>query len=69
MAVDSAFRTRLRALIDLIAESDTRYDDARSVQFPMPWGKAGLLKVRLAKEGGQLVVRFTRKGGGESPEE
>lgn len=62
MAIDSSFRTRLRALADLIAESDTRYDEVRVQQFPMPWGKPGLLKVRLAKEGRDLVIRFVRKG-------
>lgn len=69
MAIDADFRTRLRALADLIAESTTSYVSSRHQQFPMPWGKAGLLKVRLSKEGAQLVVRFIRKGGGESPEE
>jgi hypothetical protein len=69
MAVDTGFRARLYALADLIADSSTTYDQPRHQQFPMPWGKEGRLKVRLSKEGGQLVVRFTRKGGGESPEE
>jgi hypothetical protein len=69
MPVDTDFRARLRALADLIAESTTTYEQPRVQQFPMPWGKEGRLKVRLSKEGGQLVVRFVRKGGGESPEE
>lgn len=61
MAVDTDFRTRLRALADLISESTTTYKDSRVQQFPMPWGKPGLLKVRVAKEGRDLVVRFRRK--------
>lgn len=70
MPVDADFRSRLRTLADLIAESTTTYDNARTQQFPMPWGKPGLLKVRLAKENGQLVIRFMRKHqGGEGLEE
>jgi hypothetical protein len=62
MAIDADFRTRLRALADLIADSDTKYDRLRVQQFPMPWGKPGLLKARLGKEGRDLVLRFIRKG-------
>lgn len=64
MAIDADFRTRLRALADLIAESTTTYEQPRHQQFPMPWGKPGTLKVRLAKENGQLVIRFMRKATG-----
>jgi hypothetical protein len=62
MPIDADFRTRLRALADLLADSDTKYDRVRTQQFPMPWGKPGLLKVRLGKEGRDLIVRFSRKG-------
>jgi hypothetical protein len=70
MPSDADFRARLRALADLIADSDTTYEHARVQQFPMPWGKPGVLKVRLSKEGGHdLIVRFTRKVAGDSLED
>jgi hypothetical protein len=70
MAIDTDFRARLGALADLIADSDTTYDAPRVQQIPMPWGKPGRLKVRLSKEGGHdLIVRFTRKLGGDSLED